>query len=165
MRYAPVRRPPLWSDHLRRWHKWRIYGQKLARRSAPLSRLNRWEFHWPWPMRSTFASSAPRRRKVASLRVVRGLSRGWARGPGLGGSLAEFQGHKEPASRMDQVVFALRPPGQQVEMLAEMLEVLKAPFDQMPARSRALGFDANRGRETESGCSARPARWQEPFEA
>jgi hypothetical protein len=115
--------------------------------------------------RSTFASLAPRRRKGASLRVVRGLSRGWARGPGLGGSLAEFQGHNEPASRMDQMVFALRPPGQQVEMLAEMLEVLKAPFDQMPARSRALGFDANRGRERESGCCARPARWQEPREA
>ena len=57
------------------------------------------------------------------VRVVRGLGRGWARGPGLGGSLAEFQGHKEPASRVGQVVFALTPTGEQVEMLAGMLEV------------------------------------------
>ena len=55
-----------------------------------------------------------------------GLGRAWARGPGLGGSLAEFQGHKEPASRVGQVIFALRSSGQQVEMLAGMPEVPRA---------------------------------------
>ena len=62
------------------------------------------------------------------LRVVRGFNRGWARGPSLGGSLAEFQGHKEPASRVGQVVLARRTIGEQVEMLARMLEVLLDRF-------------------------------------
>jgi hypothetical protein len=55
--------------------------------------------------------------------VGRGLGRSRARGPGLGGSLAKFQGHKEPTSRVAQVIFALTPTGEQVEMLAGVLEV------------------------------------------
>jgi hypothetical protein len=58
--------------------------------------------------------------------VGRGLNRGWVRGSGLGSSLAEFQGHEKPTSRVGQVIFALRSNGEQVEMLAGMLEVLLA---------------------------------------
>jgi hypothetical protein len=76
--------------------------------------------------RSTFAALAPRRRKAASgrSRLRPRPSRAWARGPGLGGSLAEFQGHKEPASRVGEVVFALRATDEQIQVLAGMLEVL-----------------------------------------
>jgi hypothetical protein len=54
----------------------------------------------------------------------RGLSRGWARVPGLGGALAEFQRHKESSCRVGEMVFAPSPTGEQVQMLAGMAEVL-----------------------------------------
>ena len=58
----------------------------------------------------------------------RGLRGGWARSLGLGGSLAEFQSHKESTCRMGEMVFAPSPIGEQVEMLAGMLEVLLDRF-------------------------------------
>jgi hypothetical protein len=57
------------------------------------------------------------------VRVGRGLSQARTFGTGLGGSLAKFQGHKESASRVGQMVFALRPTGEQVKMFAGVLEV------------------------------------------
>jgi hypothetical protein len=56
--------------------------------------------------------------------VGRGLSRGWASSPGLGGAFAKLQRHKESACRVGEMVFAPSPAGEQVEMLAGMAEVL-----------------------------------------
>ncbi len=78
--------------------------------------------------RATADLCLPRRHDAGEkrhlLRVVRGFNRGWARGPSLRGSLAEFQGHKEPASRVGEMIFTPNPTGEQVEMFTGMTQML-----------------------------------------